>query len=437
MRGDPPSSEAATLATGTERQQDRFDFIVAVTSGPDAGRTLRIDQAAPQRVLVGTSEACALRLTDPSVSRRHLSLELSRDGLRLCDLGSTNGTRVDRVRVRECVLEGEEFITLGATALRVQSTAPSGRLSEATGFGKVKGQSEAMRRLYPLMQRLAQTDVPVVIEGETGTGKEVLAEAIHEASARARGPYEIFDCTAVPPNLIESELFGHERGAFTGATSQRKGVFELAHGGTLLIDEIGDLELSLQPKLLRALESGEVRRVGGDRWLAVDVRVIAATRRNLDEAVQAGRFRDDLFHRLAVARIELPALRDRDGDVELLVHLFWREFGGDPRALTEALLSRWRGAGWPGNVRELRNAVSRAISLGDVSEPAPVDEAPSGPIEAALAMPFIQGRDWLVADFERRYVERLLVQHGGDVAKAAASSGIGRRYFQKLRARNR
>ena len=433
----PQGPEQPTLvSSAADDRRERFDFTVTVTQGPDTGKALRIDQAA-QRVLVGTSAACVLKLTDAQVSRRHLALELTRDGLKLVDLGSTNGTRVDRVRVRECVLEGEELISLGGTMLRVEAVAASGAAPAATGFGQVVGQSEAMRRLYPLMKRLAQTEVPVVIEGETGTGKEALAEALHEAGPRAKGPFEVFDCTAVPPSLIESELFGHERGAFTGAAAQRKGVFELAQGGTLLIDEIGDLDLALQPKLLRALESREVRRVGVDKWLPADVRVIAATRRNLDLEVQAGRFRDDLFHRLAVARIELPPLRDREGDVELLARQFWRELGGDVRQLDDALLSRWGAASWPGNVRELRNAVARMLTLGEEArgQQARPKPGPEGPLDSALTMPFTKGRDWLLAEFERRYVERLLEQHGGDVAKAAAASGIGRRYFQKLRAR--
>src|SRR5262245_60431404 len=188
-----------------------------------------------------------------------------------------------------------------------------------------------------------------------------MAEALHEQGPRASQPFVVFDCTAVPPNLVESELFGHERGAFTGAVTQRKGVFEQAHGGTLLIDEIGDLDLPLQPKLLRAIERGEIRRVGADRWIRVDVRVLAATRRDLAREVQAGRFRDDLFHRLAVGRIELPPLRHRRGDVPLLARQVWRELGGDARLLPAEILLKWEDYEWPGNVRELRNAVARQL----------------------------------------------------------------------------
>ena len=179
------------------------------------------------------------------------------------------------------------------------------------GFGRFIGRSPAVTRLYPLLRKLAAADVPLVIEGETGTGKEALAEAIHDAGGRAGRPMVVFDCTAVPASLLEAALFGHERGAFTGADTARPGIFEEADGGTLLIDEIGDLDLGLQSRLLRVIQKGEVRRIGGNRWVKVDVRIIAATRRNLDEEVLAGRFRDDLFFRLAVARVELPALRER------------------------------------------------------------------------------------------------------------------------------
>jgi transcriptional regulator with GAF, ATPase, and Fis domain len=290
----------------------------------------------------------------------------------------------------------------------------------------------------------------VVIEGETGTGKELLAESLHERGTRASGPFVVFDCTAVPPALVESELFGHERGAFTGAVATRLGVFEQAHGGTLLIDEIGDLELALQPKLLRALERSEVRRVGGDQLHKVDVRVLSATRRDLDREVQAGRFRDDLFHRLAVARIELPPLRRRRGDVTLLAQAFAENMGAD-RAMPEALLFRWEDYGWPGNVRELRNAVLRFVALGETDlgrgddSPPPGhttrDEGPTsdGALERVLAMslPYSAARQRVLAEFERRYVERVLAEHGGNVLRAAAASGIARRHLQRVRARQR
>ena len=364
----PGEDATVTVArTSISNVEQPSRFVLEVTDGPDRGASLVLDGTEPGRLLLGTSEACALRLTDPSVSRRHLALERIGGGVRATDLASTNGTFVDRVKIVEAELQGEETLRIGSTMLRIERQDHSGSPPpSANGFGRIVGASLEMRRLYPLCQRLASTSVPVIIEGETGTGKEVLAESLHELGPRASEPFVIFDCTAVPPNLVETELFGHERGAFTGAVARRLGVFEQAHGGTLFIDEIADLDLHLQPKLLRALERGEIRRVGGDKWLKVDVRVLAATRRDLDREVQSGRFRDDLFHRLAVARIELPPLRHRQGDVPLLARHLWHLLGGDAGNLSDATLQRWSEEPWPGNVRELRNAVARHFALGDL-----------------------------------------------------------------------
>jgi DNA-binding NtrC family response regulator len=308
-----------------------------------------------------------------------------------------------------------------------------------------------MRRLYPLCQRLSTSDVPVVIEGETGTGKEQLAEALHEESQRNSGPFAVFDCTAVAPSLIESELFGHEKGAFTGSVGTRKGVFERAHGGTLLIDEIGDLPLELQPKLLRAIERSAVTRVGGDRPISVDVRLLAATRRNLDREVQLGRFRDDLFHRIAVTRVELPPLREREGDVRLLVAFFCAQMNADPDAIPPELMRHWEDYSWPGNVRELRNAVMRRVALGDLADdPMPSEDAPGrardslpsipsagDPIAKVLALdlPLAEARQKLVDEFEARYIDHVLAAHGGNVTRAAAAAGIARRHLQRLKAK--
>jgi DNA-binding NtrC family response regulator len=419
-------------------------FRLRVVEGPDAGRALVLDGSQPSRVLVGKSEACELCLTDGSVSRRHASFEIEGPSLHLVDLGSTNGTFVGSLSVRDAILVGGETVRLGATTIAVEAdeTPPNApALTTATSFGRVAGISREMRALYPVLERLAASSVPAILEGETGTGKEVLAEALHERGPRVEGPFIVFDCTAVPPTLVESELFGHERGAFTGAVTQRRGVFEQAHDGTLLIDEIGDLEPSLQPKLLRALERGEVRRVGGDKWIRVNVRVVAATRRDLDRAVHAGRFRDDLFHRLAVARVELPPLRKRGGDIPMLAELFALQLGGagPPPA---RVLAAWNEYAWPGNVRELRNAVARWIALGEarpsLRPPAP-GEVPGTAdfIDRIVGMrlPMIRARQRVVDEFEQRYIARVLNEHGGNVGRAAAASGIARRYFQLLRAR--
>ncbi|WP_394842730.1 sigma 54-interacting transcriptional regulator [Pendulispora brunnea] len=327
------------------------------------------------------------------------------------------------------------------------------------------GGSVAMRRLYPLCERLAGSNVPLIVEGETGTGKEVLAESLHDQGPRAREPFTVFDCTAVPPNLVEAALFGHERGAFTGATELRQGVFEQAHGGTLLIDEIGDLELELQAKLLRAIERSEIRRIGGKQWIRVDVRIIAATRRNLDEEVAAGRFRDDLFYRLAVARLELPPLRARTGDIRLLASHFWNRLAGSKVPIADDFVAQLESYSWPGNVRELQNTVARRVVLGDLMggeaiappssrslrsttplevvpnpKPPPRTQSDPGDVIAdviACGLPLPRARERVLEAFERRYVKHLVDKHRGNVARAAAASGVALRYFQVLRARTK
>jgi two-component system, NtrC family, response regulator HydG len=423
-------------------------FRVTVVEGPDAGRTFTLDGALPSPMLIGQSPSCEVRLSDRHASRRHAALDVVGSRAHLVDLGSTNGTLVNDVSIVDAYLHGGETVRIGETALRVEREREGAviALSNAAGFGRVVGASPEMRRLYPLCEKLASLNIPLVIEGETGTGKELLAESIHEQGPRAAGPFVVFDCTAVPPGLVESELFGHERGAFTGAVATRKGVFELAHGGTLLIDEIGDLEPTLQPKLLRAVERGEARRVGGDRPIRVDVRLLCATRRDLDREVQAGRFRDDLFHRLAVTRIELPPLRRRRGDVPVLARAIAGQLGATEDALPERVLLRWEDYAWPGNVRELRNAVARYLALGesgfgqDGTHARDVPEerlGGQGALEQVLSMglPFRVARGRVLAEFERGYLERVLAEHGGNVLRAAAASGIARRHLQRVRAR--
>lgn len=450
----PHPEELSTLlrAKFDPSPQDEAVFVVVVVEGPDKGRSLTLDAALPTPVLIGVGPACELRLSDRHVSRRHATLEVVGERLRLSDLDSTNGTSVNGFAAVEGYLRGGELVRLGETTLAVErrSRTPAIPLPAASRFGRMIGASTEMRRLYPLCARLAAATVPLIIEGETGTGKEVLAESLHEMGPRSSGPFVVFDCTAVAPNLVESELFGHERGAFTGSIATHKGVFEQAHGGTLLIDEIGDLDLALQPKLLRVLERSEVRRVGGDRTIPFDVRLLCATRRDLDREVQRNRFRDDLFHRVAVTRVELPPLRRRRGDVALLARHFCHQLGVDEGALSLELLLRWDDCRWPGNVRELRNAVARTIALGEILSTEATKSAPerersadaaaaSDATEQILAMdlPLIQARQRVVEAFEQRYLERVLALHDGHVARAAAASGIARRHFQRLRARYR
>jgi DNA-binding NtrC family response regulator len=447
MREDLDAGSTVLLDSFDPTPPPAASFELAVVEGPQAGKaSFVIDAEVPGVVHIGHSPSCALVLDDPAASRRHASLELVGSRLRIVDLESANGTFVDGVAIVEAYLAGGELVRLGGSALRVvRRDVPQAELPHESAFGRVLGQSTEMRRLYPVFERLARTTVSVLIEGETGTGKELLAEAIHESGPRADGPYVVFDCTAVAPNLVESELFGHEKGAFTGAVGSRRGVFEQAHGGTLLLDEIGDLDAPLQAKLLRVLERGEIKRVGGERTIKVDVRILSATRRDLDRQMQAGRFRDDLFHRLAVARVELPPLRRRRGDVPLIARRFWKELGGEERALSMATLTRWSQHTWPGNVRELRNAVARELALGGLpdhaqptSEERPAPAADGNIIEEVigLGMPYSRARAHVLAAFEARYIEQMLARHGGNVMRAAAASGLARRYFQLLRVRS-
>jgi transcriptional regulator with GAF, ATPase, and Fis domain len=432
-------------------------YRLSLTRGPNAGDVHIVDAAAGVPPLVGTSAACTIQLRDPEVSRRHASLDVHEGRLRVRDLGSANGTFVNGIRVVEALLGGGEDIQLGTSAIHVEreTEAKPAVVSDETSFGAVVGASFAMRRLYPICHRLARSDVPLVIEGETGTGKEVMAEAIHALSPRGSGgPFVVFDCAAAPASLIESALFGYEKGAFTGAVTSRPGVFEEADGGTLLIDEIGDLDTALQSRLLRAIQKSEIRRLGGAKWIHCDVRVIAATRRDLDKEVQAGRFRDDLFFRLAVARIVLPPLRERKEDIETLARHFWLLSGGVEDQFPPHVLERFAIHPWPGNVRELANTVARLVALGELVESnalflqsqttggAASSSAPEGDgnfISKVVAqnLTLAEAREQVVREFERQYVAHLLEQHGGDAARAAAASGIGERYLRTIRARAR
>jgi transcriptional regulator with GAF, ATPase, and Fis domain len=430
-----------------------------VVGGPQAGLSLKLDDDRPPRLLIGKSSSAELRLTDPLVSRRHVAIDTEERAVRVTDLRSKNGTFVNGVRVVEAWIEPGDVLRVGSTEIRLVETdgvrAVQGAM--AGGFGKLVGQSVAMRRLRPLLEKLAAASIPVLIEGETGTGKEVLAESLHEEGPRAGGPFVVFDCSAVHGPLLESALFGHEKGAFTGAVSQRRGAFEQAHGGTLFIDEIGELDLALQPKLLRAVQRGEIQRVGGDRWIKVDVRILVATRRDLDREVQEGRFRDDLFFRLAVGRVELPPLRRRLDDVPLLARHFWARLG-DGAPMPVRLLRELGEYSWPGNVRELENTIARKIMLGDALLPEQLaDEGTGGhePGARSLAssaspgpedviatilrenLPLPVAKERVIAELERRYVAHLLAQHEGNATRAAAASGIARRYFNLLRARHR
>lgn len=414
-------------------------------------------------VHIGAMEDNDLVVDDETVSRSHCKIFREGDQFMIADLASTNGTFVNRVRVREAYLHENCTITLGNTDIKFQPIDEKLRIvpSDSDHFGEIVGRNRGMREIYAILEKIAPTDATVVIEGETGTGKEVVARTVHQQSRRRDGPFIVFDCGAVPENLIESELFGHEKGSFTGAIATRQGVFELAHGGTVFLDELGELALDLQPKLLRVLEQREVKRVGGLKPIKVDVRVIAATNRDLEQEVRAGRFREDLFYRLSVVRLELPALRDRIDDVELLARHFLAqasfnrdEFGGmKVTGFAPAVLERLKQYDWPGNVRELHNVVERAVSFaeGDLIElddlPDHIahpraDFPPASETHPSIMLPelrpeylsatFKDAKEQWVSSFEADYIAALLKKNKGNISHAAREADIDRKYFRKL-----
>ena len=415
-------------STGQLQEQT---YEVSVLRGPDEGRTAVLRDA----LVIGTHESAGLKLTDTNVSRYHAELIARSDGVVVRDLKSTNGTFLGAGRVEEALLvEAEATVRVGKTVLRVaRSLAPAASAERAT-FGAASSESPAMRRIFGILEVVAPSDATVLLGGETGTGKDVVARAVHAASRRAAYPFVVVDCAAIAGNLIESELFGHTRGAFTGAVAARAGAFLDANRGTLFLDEIGELPLELQPKLLRVLEAGTIKHVGDDRHRPVDVRVIAATHRDLDAEVRAGRFRQDLYYRLAIVPVRLPPLRDRPEDIAPLVRHFLRELGRDDFELPAATLAEMQAYRWPGNVRELRNVVAQAVAgFGTklTSENAPARPVPvTNPSEKPP--PFKEAKNKLVDDFTRAYLQDLSNRYNGNISTMAQVAGIARHYLRDL-----
>jgi transcriptional regulator with GAF, ATPase, and Fis domain len=414
---------------------------VRCVDGPDRGKQARLE---PGTTRVGTAAGCKLRLGDSSVSRVHCEVRVETDGVQITDCGSTNGTFVDGVEVNEARLASGSIVAIGTTRLRVDigQESLSVTLSARERFGEVVGASAAMRRVYALMEMVASNESTVLIQGETGTGKEVVARAIHDESGRAEGPFVAVDCGAIAESVIESELFGHVRGAFTGAVSDRRGLFEEARGGTVFLDEIGELPLALQPKLLRALESREVRPIGSNATRRLDSRVIAATNRPLARSVNDGTFREDLYYRLAVFEIALPPLRARREDIPMLANHMYARLTGASEPLPEPLLATLMARSWPGNVRELRNFVERgaAMSLAYSQGVSATLEAPSAPMLEAFAradLPYKEARLSWISQFELAYVSELLRRTGGNVTRAAELAGVSRRYLHQLISQHR
>ena len=431
---------------------------VEVISGPDAGLVRDVEATV---IRIGARRGNDIQLTDSKVSGLHCEIRLDDRGYRLRDLDSTNGTYVSSLRINDVYIGPGTQFALGTTRLKFEPLGESVEveLADTDRFGSMIGRSVKMRELFARLEKLARTDTTVLVTGETGAGKELVAEALHDHSPRSskNGPFVVLDCGSIPPNLIESELFGHERGAFTGATNSYAGAFERAHGGTVFLDEIGELPLAMQPKLLRVLERKEVRRVGGSKTIEVDVRIVAATNRDLGVEVNRGRFREDLYYRLAVARVHVPPLRERKDDLPLLIeHILATTPGGETASIAQETIDLMMKHDWPGNVRELRNVIERAVLLAESPEneeslrrapaPAPRSEpsitgTPSQTATSAdatmtvpvdVAIPFKNAKQNVISEFERRYISRLLAQHDGNISAAARAAGIDRMSIHKM-----
>lgn len=409
-------------------------YHLTVLEGPGADKRW---SSSSNRFAIGSHPSNDLVIDDDTVSRFHCEIRIQKNRAWLADLDSRNGTLVDGVAVGVGGLRDSSLVRLGRSVLRFQfgSERVSLPVSESHSFGSLVGSSVAMRSAFAMLERAAKSDVTLLIEGETGTGKEGAAESVHQASARRDQPFIIIDCSAMPTNLLESELFGYERGAFTGATSRHMGAFEEAQGGTVFLDEIAELPQELQPKLLRVLERKQIRRLGSNTHTSVDVRVIAAANRDLRALVNEGSFRSDIYYRLAVLKVNLPPLRERPEDLPELVERLLPTLGiGEEEAkrlFGKEFLSRVQGAAWPGNVRELRNYLERCVALEEAVPLHDAGRAESGPpIDARI--PYSDAKRAVLDDFERRYFEALLKLHDGNVSRAARACGMDRVYLHKL-----
>ena len=411
-----------------------------VIHGPDAGLDVSIPRVG---VVVGASASVDVTLNDPSVSGKHCSIRPTNDGFDVRDLESSNGTFLDGVSLKQGVVPAGALIRVGGSILQLVPGEESVAIppSDADRFGDLVGGSAPMRQIYALLELASRSNASILVLGESGTGKELVARAVHEHSPRKDRPFVVFDCGASSESLIESELFGHVKGAFTGAHADRPGAFELAHGGTLFLDEIGDLPLAVQPKLLRLLEAGEVKRVGAKKSDAYDVRVVAATHRNLTKEVSRGTFRGDLYYRLAVVEIHLPPLRQRLEDVEQLVRVFLEREGRAAGALQSPNLDKLLGYHFPGNVRELRNVIQRAVALSPpdvvfaempVLLGPPKAEPGERSLRASADRPFHEAKAELIERFERSYVQDLMRRYGDNISQAARESGIDRKHLYRL-----
>ncbi|MDP9001414.1 MAG: sigma 54-interacting transcriptional regulator [Myxococcota bacterium] len=435
--GDDESDPDEVATRAVHGPQTKIGIYVVVLSGSAKGNMRPLGD----RLRLGKAQDNDLILDDDTVSRHHCELERLSDGVHVRDLGSTNGTRVQGARVSAAIVQPGAVLKVGEVEIALRPAVRSVEVmpSDKTWFGDVIGLSLAMRSIFGVLERIAPTDATVLLEGETGTGKDVLARAIWTESARAHGPFVVVDCGAVSYSLLESELFGHERGAFTGAVAARQGAFELADGGTVFLDEIGELPLDVQPKLLRVLETREFRRVGGNKTLKANVRILAATKRNLQREVQAGKFREDLYFRLAVVPITVPPLRGRRDDIPPLVTHILKACGGELTVADETMQGLM-AHDWPGNVRELRNVLERTVYLARAAGRTqlelvsmPTSGGPPGDVfQFEPGKSYRDTRAKLDAEFERKYVKWLLGRHAGNVSAAAREAKMDRKHLHDM-----
>jgi transcriptional regulator with GAF, ATPase, and Fis domain len=444
--GAPSRTQVHVEGDGAPRAVHLNQCKLVVLKGAQRGKEFVISGDV---IRIGKVEGNDLVLPEETVSRVHCEIIRDAKGHLLRDLHSTNGTFLDGAEIREAYVRAGAVITVGTVQLKFQPYEERIEIlpSEKEALGELVGKSLPMREIYGLVERIAPTEATVLIEGETGTGKDLVARTLHDLSRRKAAPFIVVDCGAVSPTVIESELFGHEKGAFTGAVATRQGAFEQAGmaGGTIFLDEIGELSLDLQPKLLRVLEQREIRRVGGNRTIKVDIRVLAATKQDLAKEVQKGKFREDLYFRLSVVPIHMPPLRDRKEDLPLLVQSFLQKLDGPPRTLDESAMQSLMTHDWPGNVRELRNVLERGVYLspGAAGTDAPVKlvqlptpgEASDGAALVNAFDPALSYRDnkekW-ENEFEKRYLRWLLARAQGNISRAAREADMDRKYLHKL-----
>jgi DNA-binding NtrC family response regulator len=414
-------------------QQTVRQVRIEVVEGPDEGKVF---DPAKDVISIGTSENNDVVLSDPTISRYHVELHRAVKGIEVKDLGSLNGTFTAKIRIEHAVVSAGARLRLGSTVLRLEDGDPLSRPdADVSDLPGLVGRSEAMRDVAAMVRRLAGSEVSVLIEGETGTGKEVVARAIHQLGSRSSGPFEVVDCGSLPATLIASQLFGHERGAFTGAERRQIGAFERASGGTLFLDEVGELPLSVQPVLLGVLERRRFRRLGGDHDLSLDLRLLAATNRDLRAEANAGTFRADLYYRLATTRIHIPPLRERREDIEPLVVHFVEEATGSreegcfgPQAMASLTAHRWSG-----NVRELRNVIESTLAMGRLDLDLPREEQPARKDDPEEPVqPYREARAQAIARFEETYLGDLMRRCADNASKAARRAKMDRPYLLSL-----